>query len=308
MYADKIILAHCDWSMHAGKRWMTTAIRHDGVWSISAPELVGDVTTLLDRLRQRGDGVIVIGFDFPIGLPKTYGEKSGLIDFRSALTSFGQGVWSDWYSVAELREDISLHRPFYPRRPGGTKRSHLMEGLGLESTDALLRRCERATEDRQAACMLFWTLGGNQVGKGAITGWREILTPNLTTAGLWPFDGNLDQLLSTHAVVFAETYPASVYSQLGISRRPLWSKRLRDGRTMVARHLMAWLRSRPVRVEPPFVTLVSQGFSAGSDGEDQFDAAVGLFGMIDVLDGRQPEGAPKDPAIQRWEGWILGQQ
>jgi hypothetical protein len=294
--------------MHAGKRWMTTAIRHDGVWSISAPELVGDVTTLLDRLRQRGDGVIVIGFDFPIGLPKTYGEKSGLIDFRSALTSFGQGVWSDWYSVAEHREDISLHRPFYPRRPGGTKRSHLVEGLGLESTDALLRRCERATEDRQAACMLFWTLGGNQVGKGAITGWREILTPNLTIAGLWPFDGNLDQLLSTHTVVFAETYPASVYSQLGVSRRPLWSKRLRNGRTMVARHLMAWLRSRPVRVEPPFITLVSQGFSAGSEGEDQFDAAVGLFGMIDVLDGRRPEGTPKDPAIQRWEGWILGQQ
>jgi len=31
----------------------------------------------------------------------------------------------------------------------------------------LLRLCERATPDRGDACMLFWTLGGNQVGKAA---------------------------------------------------------------------------------------------------------------------------------------------
>lgn len=36
-----------------------------------------------------------------------------------------------------------------------------------------------------------------------------------------------------------------------------------------------------------------------------FDAAMGLFGMIEVVDGGRAEG----PAVgaDKWEGWILGQ-
>ncbi len=53
--------------------------------------------------------------------------------------------------------------------------------------------------------MLFWTLGGNQVGKGAISGWREIIVPRLDEIGLWPFDASLADLASSKPVIVAET-------------------------------------------------------------------------------------------------------
>ena len=63
-------------------------------------------------------------------------------------------------------------------------------------------------------CSLFWTLGPNQVGKAAIIGWRDVLTPALgsdKSVVLWPFDGSLDQLLKPGNVVIVETYPAECY-------------------------------------------------------------------------------------------------
>jgi hypothetical protein len=34
---------------------------------------------------------------------------------------------------------------------------------------------------------------------------------------------------------------------------------------------------------------------------------VGLLGMVNVLRGGRPPGAPDDPVVRRIEGWILGQ-
>ncbi|HEV7434751.1 MAG TPA: hypothetical protein VGO22_07765 [Pseudorhizobium sp.] len=74
------VVAHCDWSIHRKKRWMCTALRFDKAWMISAPEQVGDTDDLLPRLRHRSrtDGALLIGFDFPIGLPAAYGGAVGL--------------------------------------------------------------------------------------------------------------------------------------------------------------------------------------------------------------------------------------
>ena len=121
---------------------------------------------------------LLSGFDFPIGLPESYGQKTGLGDFCSALDAFGYGSWSKFYDVADIADEISLSRPFYPRRSSSTARQiHLLEAHGCRSIEDLLRRCERATTSRRAASSLFWTLGGNQVGKAAISGWKEIVGP-----------------------------------------------------------------------------------------------------------------------------------
>jgi hypothetical protein len=61
------------------------------------------------------------------------------------------------------------------------------------------------------ACCLFWTLGGNQVGEAAMSGWRDVLAPALRNKGplsLWRFDGPLPSLLVPRKVLVAETYPA----------------------------------------------------------------------------------------------------
>ncbi|SIR05275.1 hypothetical protein SAMN05880582_1067 [Rhizobium sp. RU20A] len=303
------IVAHCDWSMDRRKRWMTVASRDGSCWKIAAPELVGDTATLIERLRARsdGDGALLLGFDFPIGLPEAYARAAGVGSFREALALFGSGAWSDWYSVADHKSRISLHRPFYPARPGGTQRAHLFEALDVSDPRSLLRQCERATSDRQAACMLFWTLGGNQVGKGASTGWREIIVPNIDVIGLWPFDGRLADLVARTPCVIAETYPGDVYRQLGMPRGG-WSKRRQADRQRMGLAMRSWLAARETIDATRLLPIIDGGFGADTAGEDRFDAAVGLLGMLDVVDGRRDEGAPASDAVRRWEGWILGHQ
>ena len=304
------IVAHCDWGKDPGKRWMAVAMEVDGAWQIAQPERVGQTETLVERLknRSRPNGKVFLGFDFPIGLPAFYGEATGLENFRAAIRTFGSDRWADWYEVCETASEVTIERPFYPMRPGGKNQQHLLTGLGAPSRDALLRRCERRTQSRPAACMLFWTLGGNQVGKGAITGWREVIAPNIDEVGLWPFDGPLDEIFDTRDVVFAETYPGDAYGQIGIPRRPIWSKRRQDGRQIVAGTLIAWLETRAAAFHPALADLIRGGFGPGPAGEDPFDALVGLMGMLDVVEGRLSPGNPVDPVIGRWEGWILGQR
>ncbi|WP_430258287.1 DUF429 domain-containing protein [Neorhizobium sp. IRS_2294] len=304
------VIAHCDWSIDKSKRWMAVAVgTRQGGWTIDAPEPVGETASLIDRLQRRAtiSGAVLAGFDFPIGLPEWYGRRTGFTSFREAMAGFGKGAWSDWFTVAGHRDQISMQRPFYPMRPGGTRRAHLFEGLGTEGAQDLLRRCERATADRQAACSLFWTLGGNQVGKAALAGWRDVILPRMADVGLWPFDGNLSDLTASHCVVIAETYPGDVYGQLGILRRPVWSKRQQSGRRAIGHHLGRWISQRPDVDGSAMLELIDDGFGADKSGEDRFDATVGLLGMIDVVTGTRSEGAPADEAVKTWEGWILGQ-
>jgi len=155
--------------------------------------------------------------------------------------------------------------------------------------------------------MLFWTLGGNQVGKGAISGWREVIVPALDAISLWPFDGSLGELAARDAPIVVETYPGEVYAHLAIPRRPVWSKRTQSGRARVGVHLLEWMSRRAVE-GPAVAEAIREGFGPGADGEDRFDAVVGLFGMLEVVMGYRGEGAPADPDVHRWEGWILGQR
>ena len=68
---------------------------------------------------------------------------------------------------------------------------------------------------------MFWLVGGNQVGKAAITGWRDLITPAVErdpALSLWPFDGRLAALLARPGVVIAETYPGPYTRSAALSR------------------------------------------------------------------------------------------
>ncbi|NNF11803.1 MAG: hypothetical protein HKN72_01165, partial [Gemmatimonadetes bacterium] len=125
------LLAHADWGSHPKKRWMCVATQDDdGRYRVESPEPVGDATTLLRRLRERAGGeTVVAGFDFPIGIPAAYAERAGIRCFLDLLPQLGEGEWADFFTVASTPGDISLTRPFYPMRPGGTKQRHLTDAL-----------------------------------------------------------------------------------------------------------------------------------------------------------------------------------
>jgi len=313
------LVAHADWGTSAGKRWLARAVLDNhGRYVGHPPEPVGDADTLLRRLLAAtgGEGPVFAGFDFPIGLPAAYAERVFLDDFLVALPRFGEGEWADFYHVATRPGEIALHRPFYPRRPGGTRRAHLIAGLGLTGPEELLRVCDRPHENRHAAAPIFWTLGAQQVGKGAIAGWREVLAPALRAADLdvviWPFSGRLRDLFRRGRVVVAETYPAECYGHVGVDlRRGATSgrsgKRQPRSRAANAGALLAWARSADVILTPALVSLIEDGFGTSEHGEDQFDAVVGLLGMLNVVLGGRPPGDPVDGRLRRVEGWILGQ-
>jgi hypothetical protein len=311
------VVAHADWGVGSAKRWVAVAVLGgDGRYRALAPRPVGRDGPVLERLGVPRDAWrrgVVLGFDFPIGLPRAYARRVGIADFRAALGGFGLGEWAAFYSVAPTAAEIGLHRPFYPLRPGNKgerARRHLCDALGLERAE-LLRRC-----DRPGAEALFWTLGGKQVGKAALDGWRTVLAPAMADpdldVALWPFDGPLDELAAAPRVVVAETWPRECYRHLGVSfdpapGSPRLSKRRQADRRGNAAALLAWARATATELDAELVGAITDGFGPRPGGEDPFDAVAGLFGMVNVLLGRRAPGPPDgDEAVRRVEGWILG--
>jgi hypothetical protein len=301
------LIAHADWSIHPSKRWLArAALQPEGRYVAFAPEPVGPLDGLCSRLgQQAGGGQVLLGVDFPIGLPRAYAELAGIADFSAALKELDER----FYIVATREDEIGLDRPFYPLLPGARRRHHLLDRLGLAHWSDLLRACDRRTAERGAACALFWTLGGQQVGKATITGWRDLLAPALQAGvdlALWPFQGSLDELLTRHRFVVAETYPAEVCGHLRLDLRG--GKRRQAVRRSNAPRLLAWAKGAGLELAPAMVAEIADGFGAGAGGDDRFDAMVGLFGMLNVVLGHRAPGEPDDPAVRRVEGWILGQE
>ena len=247
----------------------------------------------------------MVGFDFPIGIPAAYACLAGVTEFKSFLRELGDGSWAYFYSVATVPTEISLRRPFYPFRPGGTRQVHLLNALAVHSIDELRRKCEREQPGRRAACPLFWTLGANQVGKGAIVGWRDVLAPALNNrrdVSLWPFDGDFHGLLQPGKIVIAETYPAE---RCGWLLPAIKGKGKQEVRRAIGPHLTEWAASLGLASEPALRGMIEEGFP---EGDDAFDTLAGLFGMVEVALGRRKSGEPSEDRIRNVEGWILGQR
>jgi hypothetical protein len=250
-------------------------------------------------------GIALIGFDFPIGIPAPYARLIGVNEFKPFLLQLGEGDWPDFYRICAKRSEVSRYRPFYPDKPGGTRHEYLLSALGLSAIDELRRLCDLKHGDRNAACPLFWTLGANQVGKGAIVGWQDVIAPALkaeNTVRLWPFDGKLRDLLQPGNVVIVETYPAECGCWL--LRKPIKGKRKLAVRKSAGAPLLRWAQSAGVGLDPVLRCAIEQGFP---EGDDAFDAVVGLFGMLEVVLNKRPSGEPSNTAVSDIEGWILGQ-
>ena len=304
------LVGHADWSTGPEKRWLAAAVlRADGRYRLASTVRVGPLDDFWWSLDDTGERAL-LGFDFPLGLPRAYAERAGIDDFVAVLPRLGEGRWRHFYDVASEPAEIRLERPFYPARPGGRRRRELLDGLGLAEWSDLLRRCDERSATRGAACALFWTLGGSQVGKAASAGWRDLLAPALRAGldvALWPFQGPLDELLARHRFVVAETYPAEVYGHLDLTLRRHGGKRSQHARRQATTLLLSKLRELGIEAETAAHVEIEDGFGAGADGEDRFDAVVGLLGMLNVVLGRRPSGEPDDPVVRRIEGWILGQ-
>ena len=310
------LIAHADWGTAPGKRQLAMARLLPGgagyqVVSVApAPTGQRPQGDLFQYLRAAAEpGQAVIGFDFPVGLPIAYAKAAGISSFPEFLDAFGSPPppWQEFATIARQRDEITLQRPFYPDRPGGTRRGHLYLALGL-TAEQLRRRCEGTDAE-----ILFWTLGGKQAGKGALAGWHLLAAARHRAPGiaLWPFDGPLPGLLAGGGrTVVAETYPREFYQYIRppAHPQPRWSKRRQADRRTWVPGLLRWAESLAVSWHPGVLSRVEEGFSAGPNGEDEFDAVAGLLGMITVVTGALPPGEPPEAEITTIEGWILGRR
>jgi hypothetical protein len=304
------VAAHADWSVDARKRWMTVARRDGAVWRIGGPEPVGPVASLLPRLLSAaGGGAVALGVDLPLGLPRAFAARHAASagDFPAFLRALADAP--GFFDVCATLAELSPARPFYPMRgaAGMTRAAHAA-ALGLDGAAALCRACDRATAERPAGAPLFWTLGANQSGKAAIAAWRDLLLPALAGPApplLWPFEGDLRALLRRGRLALAETYPAEALRHLAL--RMGGSKRRQADRAALADRLLAAVAAVGGTPEPALRAALADGFGADAAGEDRFDSLLGLLCVLNVLAGNRPDGAPDDPWIRRWEGWVLGQ-
>ena len=303
-------VVHCDWSMRSAGRWMATGRQaSDGSWSATGPRRVPEASAFLDDLFARAaDGPTLAGFDFPIGFPARYGASTPYPGFLAALDAIGRGAWPEIFEVADGPDDVGPLRPFYPRRPGAARLRHLLEGHGVAGAEALVRACERAGLDGGPAGCMFWTLGAKQVGKAALSGWREVIGPaRCRGAAIWPFDGDLVQLSEGGGLILAESYPGDAYGQLGLSFAGKSKRRISD-RAGFAAGIARWAEARAIVLDDGLASAVRDGFSASSGNDDGFDAAIGLLAAIAVATGERPDGAPATEEVRHWEGWILGKR
>ena len=297
---------HADWSCDPKKRWLASAERRGDAWKVDAPKPASsaELLILMHRCRQNSCRAL-FGFDFPIGLPITFGRQIEFEGFVHALSEFGGGSWKAFFQVADQREEISLWRPFYPNTSGrGRRHSDMFAPLGVNSMNELRREWELKTELRPAACSVFWTLGANQVGKAAIDAWQNLIRPALAIgAQLWPFEGRFAELSQFPGCVVCETYPREGYQHVGVAFRRGHSKRNQTHRRLAAEHLTAWAQSRGIILSSMAKAQLADGFGPKESG-----AFMGLLSMIEVASGRRPESPmPLPLQVTRWEGWILGQ-
>jgi hypothetical protein len=255
---------HADWSTNPGARWAVRARKIDGDWLVSPPEPMTDAAGLKSTYADY-ERCTLAGFDFPIGVPRAYGARSGFSDFKALLTATGKHQWSEFYKPAESQSDISLRRPFYPASSGTKgqhKQEHLFNALDLNETSQLRRRCETTEFLSKEASPLFWTIGAQQVGKAAIHSWQRIVQPALQNgARIWPFDGALEVVTQEAGLVICETYPTAYYPWLGLKiGKPGKPKGDQQTRANEAINLLSFIAARPIIVMPAMRDVIVSGF------------------------------------------------
>ncbi|WP_426751141.1 hypothetical protein [Myxococcus sp. Y35] len=308
------LVVHSDWNTSGRFQWYAQAeLGADGVYRVDGAAPVGEVPALISYLlrKARTGATVLAGFDFGIGVPLAYAERIGCSYFKALLPQLGGERFPRFFDRAATREEISPYRPFYPvhaGQKGVTSQAHLVNGLGLGARSELLRECDLGTELRPAASPLFWCVGAQQVGPAVISGWRSLLQPALHAGRehvrLWPFDGELDELLTPGGLVIVETYPREFYGHLGVA--PV-QKNEPSSRRLAGERLQDHAHELGVRLSDECQAQFKDGFaSPGMGGDDGFDAVVGLLGMLNVLLGHRSPGAPSTAARRAVEGWMLG--
>ena len=285
-----------DWGKEPKKRAVYEALVAERVVR-RVREDVTEVSSLLEY-ASRGPFPLVLGFDAPIGVPKSFLDAVRRI--RPEVTSF-----SKWLPTASLSDSSSaaawsIEAPFFGVPAGAGALTRFTEAAAQKGV-----KLRRKIEERTGGKSVFITAGvPGSVGAAARDVWRGLAAAR---AGgkrfhLWPFEGELDALLASGVPVVAEIYPRAAYATALTAELPCRRVVLAKTRRATRARALAML------VETRWVVDAGATFEdlgEAESNEDAFDALMTAAALLRCQVQRLPMfGQPlHEPEA---EGGILG--
>lgn len=270
-----------------------------GGWSVAG--------VLAEADRWTSTGSVLAAFDTPHGVPESHLTALGRLLGAAPLKTFLDLLtrarsMPRFYDATTASQDWIVERPFFsvPAGDGGLRT--YIDAAARVGVD-MYRQIDRMT----GAKAVFIKSGiPGSVGSAACALWQELasqLTPSRTFK-VWPFEGELQELLQSTSVVVGEMYPRAAYATALLdvpptSRAPLVVAKTDAGvrREAIATLRAArWVGSLGVELED---------LAQAEANEDDFDACVTAAALLRCV----LEGAPLCPAQLQSpasEGGMLG--
>jgi hypothetical protein len=294
-----------DWSKAARKRsvYVADVDRRTIERMENSSWTVAEVINAAKRLASAGP--VIVGFDVPLGVPSAYLQAardhealSGVHSFLDLLLALGNVP--RYWDVCVAADEWTVDRPFF-HVPGGAGELRRFWARISACRASALRRIDELT--RAKSVFIKSGIPGT-VGSAACAMWEE-LVPELRRTDrefkLWPFEGNLGDLLHQTDVVIGEIYPRAAYAAALpdiASNRPL---SIAKTDSVVRRHAMlalteaSWVHAHNVEISD---------HNSAQESEDDFDACITCAALLRcVLDRLPLHSGDVDPIA---EGGMLG--
>jgi mutator protein MutT len=303
LVTKRIPIVSVDWAKGVKGRAVYTAYPMPGGWRIERPGPPNcgwsfeEVLSLAQVLSRPVGGSCLVAIDAVLGLPSSYGLRTGAEGFPSAMECLeGCGALERPIGdPSEWRPDS----PFFAVNTGEGGLNRFIERAGGRSS--VFRQLERITE----ANPVFATSGmPGTVGSGSVALWRELLAVRRAAEinfGIWPFEVELDEIETGGRPVIAESYPRACYAVALAKTLP--ANLLRLSKTNAAERQIrlkelseaAWLKEAGVEISD---------IEWAQRSEDDFDALMQATALVRLISSAVPiSSVIVDPI---WEGGILG--
>ena len=276
-----------DWSRAARKRTVYVADLTRRQVRQATTDMGWTLSALLAYCRRLVEsGAVLVGIDAALGVSRGYWDL--LKPQPHSFLDWLRDVDPDrFFGIVSDPKRWCVDQPWFHIQPGKGGRRAFTERV----PDKLLRTIDRATGGNP-----LFAVGGipGTVGSATRDCWQS-LVPLLGEAGrdfaVWPFDGNLLDLLLERGMVLAETYPRLAYaaalgphlpaSRIGVAKGVSRNRNLACDRLQRA----AWINANAVDLGD---------LDRARANEDDFDALFTAAGVLRCsVEGR-------DLAEQRW--------
>lgn len=282
-----------DWSKERNKRAVYVAdVGTRTVRRLACPDGWCAAAVLQAAQEFTGKGAVLVGFDAPLGVPRSYADavrrELGVQASNFLELLAGAAEWPEFFKPSRLADEWRPDRPFFavPAGTGGlTRYRDAVARHGVE----LYREIDRTTNAK--SCFIVSGVPGS-VGSSAIALWDELLRPHSQrNFAVWPFDGELGSM----PITVAEIYPGATYRlACGAGVK---GKTKQDVREQAVDRLLSsrWVAEAGIAV---------QNTEEARGSEDEFDACIAGAALLRcVLEGL-PLYAPE--FVHPFEGGMLG--